>query len=159
MPQQVVASQTIMSKWFDLWSQGYGTNWWTTDLTYGSRAISINHESWFMISSFCVEIYTHPRISQRDFPVIRFVKRKSTETKDKITSWQAHEWADRLTTRQGMRDKKKRNGKSEKKKMWVHHVCKWECRRRVRHSKRLSEKNATSSKKASPESLVRESFS
>ena len=31
--------------------------------------------------------------------------------------------ADKLTARQGMRDEKKRNGKSEKKKMWVHHVC------------------------------------
>ena len=29
----------------------------------------------------CVEIYTHPRISQRDFPVMRFVQHKSTETK------------------------------------------------------------------------------
>ena len=32
----------------------------------------------------CVEIYMHPRISQRDFPVMHFVQHKSTETKIKI---------------------------------------------------------------------------
>ena len=40
---------------------------------------------WVRISFHCVQIYTHPRISQRDFPVMRFVKRNPTETKDKKT--------------------------------------------------------------------------
>ena len=52
------------------------------------QSTSTTYYSW-------VEIYTHPRISQRDFPVMRFVQHKSTETKIKNTSWQAHEWADR----------------------------------------------------------------
>ena len=36
--------------------------------------------------------------------------------------------------------KEEKKWKERKKKMWVHHVCKWECRRRLRHPKRLSEK-------------------
>ena len=90
---------------------------------------------------------------------MRSVKRKSTETKDKTTSWQAHEWADRLTTRQGMREKKKRNGKSEKKRcgfiMFVNESAAAGCG----IPNDCQKKNATLSKKASPESLVRESFS
>ena len=69
-----------------------------------------------MISSFCVEIYTHPRISQRDFPVMRFVKRKSTETKDKKTLGKHMKGPIGNTSRQGTRDKKKRNEDRERKK-------------------------------------------
>ena len=34
--------------------------------------------------NFCVEIYTHPRISQSDFPVMCFVSLKSTKEKNKF---------------------------------------------------------------------------
>ena len=47
---------------------------------------------------------------------------------------------DWLTTRESTRDKKKRNGeKAKEKKMWVHHVCIWECRRKLRHPRRFFE--------------------
>ena len=78
---------------------------------------------------------------------MRFIalQHKSTETKMENNSF-AGTWeqADRLNTRQGKCDDKKRNGKSEKKKMWVHHVCNWECRRRLRHLKRFFGKNLES---------------
>ena len=42
--------------------------------------------------------------------------------------------ADRPTTSQSTRDKKEME-RAKKKKMWVHLVCNWECRRRLRHPK------------------------
>ena len=76
----------------------------------------------FMLAS---KFITHPRVSQRNFSVTRFVQHKSTETKMKNNSL-ANTWgqADRPAIRQGKRNDKKRNGKERKKKMWVHHVCK-----------------------------------
>ena len=71
---------------------------------------------------------------------MRFIalQHKSTETKMENNSFAGTcEQADRLNTRQGKCDDKKRNGKSEKKKMWVHHVCNWEYRRSLRHPKRF----------------------
>ena len=66
--------------------------------------------------NICVELYTHLRISQSDFPVKRFVQHKSTETK--MTNKFLSTWgqADRLTTRQGTREEKKRMERAKKKK-------------------------------------------
>ena len=87
----------------------------------------------------CVQIYTHPRISQSDFPVMRFIalQHKSTETKI-INISLAGTWPGRQAyhkARQVRRQEK--NRKSEKKKkMWVHLVCNWECRRKLRHPRK-----------------------
>ena len=76
---------------------------------------------------------------------MRFVQHQSTETKMKNNSL-ASTWgqADRPAIRQGKRNEKKRNGEREtKKKMWVHHVCNWECHGRLRHPKRFLNLNWT----------------
>ena len=72
------------------------------------------------IKNICVQIYTRPRISQGDFPVMRFVQHESTKMKNNsfACAWRQ---ADRLTARLAKtsatrRKEKKRNGKSEKKK-------------------------------------------
>ena len=70
---------------------------------------------------------------------MRFVKRKSTVTK-MINNSFADTWgqADRLTTRQGKRDaRRKEMQRAKEKKMWVHRVGNWECRRKLRHPKRF----------------------
>ena len=68
----------------------------------------------------CVQIYTHPRISQRDFPVMRFVQHKSTETKMINNSFagtlgtgrQAYHkpWQARREEKKGRKKEKKRCG-------------------------------------------------
>ena len=89
----------------------------------------------------CVQIHTHS-VSQWNFSVVRFVQHKSTETKMKNNSLagtrrvsQAYDNEVRATRR------KEREKERKKKKMWVHHVCKRECRRRLRHPKRFFGKN------------------
>ena len=74
--------------------------------------------------NICVEIYRQPRISQCDFPVMRFVQHKSTETKMINKFLSSHMGTSRQACHKaGHARRKEKNGKSEKKKMWVHLVC------------------------------------
>ena len=65
----------------------------------------------------CVQIYTHPSVSQRNFSVMRSVQHKSTETMMKKNSL-AGTWgqADRLITSHGTREEKKRMERAKKKR-------------------------------------------
>ena len=58
----------------------------------------------------------------------------------KIMPLLAREESHWLTTMKYARREENKWRQGEKKKMWVHHVCKWECRRRLRHPKRLPDK-------------------
>ena len=79
----------------------------------------ISLPSLWRFPSICVDIYTHPHISQSDFPVMRFVALKHMSTETKMMNYSfAGTWgqADKLTTRQGKRDDKKRIERAKKKR-------------------------------------------
>ena len=57
----------------------------------------------------------HPSVSQRNFSVMRSVQHKSTETKIKVPLGKHMNGPIGNTTRQGTRDKKKRNGGKAKR--------------------------------------------
>ena len=81
-----------------------------TDLTHGSR-VTINHDLFILRRN----IYASAHFTTR-FPGHAFVKRKSTETKDKKTLGKQMKGPIGNTSRQGTRDKKKRNEDRERKK-------------------------------------------
>ena len=83
----------------------------------------------------CVEIYRRPRISQCDFPVMCFVQQVGEGKDDKeFLCWHMGTGRHAYYKAKHARQEKKWR-ESEKKKMWVHHVCIWECRRKLRHPK------------------------
>ena len=110
---------------------------WRSEFVHPAFIIPKRTNDW--IPQLCVQIYTHPRISQSDFPVIRFVKRKSTKTKvmdnsNASTCGQAN----RPTKRQSTRDKRKRKqmeSEWKKKRCGFIIFCNWECHSRLRHPK------------------------
>ena len=71
---------------------------------------------------------------------MRFVQHKSTETKMIIIPFFAIlNRPTGLLQGKARATRRKEREKGRKKKMWVHHVCKWECRRRLRHPRRFFE--------------------
>ena len=143
MPRQVAASQTILRgsldnvvlNHFHIRDQirCHRRNW--------QERSQFDHKLWFtMHSTFA---YTFIRIRAFHNAISRSCVLFNTSRRRQ--RWWinffalAHEQADRLTTRQGTREEKKRNWKSEKKKAWVQLVCNWEYRRRLRPSKRFFE--------------------
>ena len=70
------------------------------------------------------------------------LQHKTTETKMKNNSFAWHMGTGRQAyhkPRQARREERKEREKERGGKMWFHHVCKWECRRRLRHPRRFFE--------------------
>ena len=73
--------------------------------------------STWLIFILASKFIQHPSVSQWNFSAVRFVQHKSTETKmiNKFLSFSIWGQADRLTTRHGTREEKKRMERAKKK--------------------------------------------
>ena len=88
-----------------------------------------------------VQIYTHQRIFTKRFPGHAICSTQVDGDKDNKLTCRHMTRPTGLPQGKACGTRRKEMERAKKKKMWVHHVCNWDCRRRLRHTKRFFAKN------------------